>query len=141
MVLFLGHFSFDEVDSEENPRHGYFSAVAEADNADAAMDKFKALIKNKKKKGGIFEKVLAVYIDDIIEIPSVTEKGFITTFQSSDGAFPESVSHSLPDVETEEIKAYGYAIDLKQFEQKPVHQYKEKTPFLDFHKFETPAEK
>ena len=140
-MLYLGHFSFDEVDSEENARHGYFSVVAEADDPDSAMDKFKALIKGNKNKGGIFDKVLAVYIDDIIEIPSVPEKGFITTFQSSDGEFPESVSHSLPDAETDEIKAYGYAIDLKQFEQKPAHQYKEKTPYLDFHKFETPTEK
>ena len=140
-MLYIGHFSFDEIDSDQNARHGYFSATTKAESPEAALGQFKALIKDMKDKGGIFENVLTVYIEDVVEIPAMPEKPFITTFQSSAGEFPESISYSLPGLENTDIQAYGFAIDVKQFRQKPVHAYKETTPYLDFHKYETAAKK
>ena len=43
-MIYIGHFSFDELGPEKEVRHGYFSCVVEAEEIDAAINKFKDLI-------------------------------------------------------------------------------------------------
>jgi len=131
-VVYIGHFSFDETNITGLARHGYFTMVSRADSAEAAVEAFKTEIKQRKTSDPIFDKVIAVYIEDIIEMPAVPDAPVITRLQSSAGEFPESVSHSLPGVAQEDIKAYGFAIDVLQIKTKPVHDYKEMTPFIRF---------
>jgi hypothetical protein len=131
-MLYIGHFSFDEVNVTELARHGYFTMVTTATNAEKAVEAFKSTIKAHKDKDKTLDGMIAVYIEDIIEIPSLPEEPVITRLQSSAGEFPESISHSLPGVEQDDIKAYGYAIDVLQIKTQPVHAYKEMTPFLRF---------
>jgi hypothetical protein len=131
-MIYIGHFSFDETNITGLARHGYFTVVTQADNAEAAVGAFKAAIETRKDKDPIFEKIIAVYIEDIVEMPSIPDTPLITRLQSSAGEFPESVSHSLPGVGRDDIKAYGFAIDVLQIKTKPVHDYKEMTPFIRF---------
>lgn len=131
-MLYIGHFSFDEVNITDLARHGYFTMVAQADKAETAAGTFKADIKTRKAHDPLFAKIIAVYIEDIIEIPDLPDAPIITRLQSSAGEFPESVSHSLPGVARDDIKAYGFAIDVLQIKTKPVHDYKEMTPFIRF---------
>ena len=131
-MLYIGHFSFDEVNITGLARHGYFTMVSRGASAEAVTDAFKAAIKEKKANDPIFERILAVYIEDIIEIPDVPEAPMMTRLQSSAGQFPESISHSLPGVEEEAAKAYGFSIDIMQVKIKPTHDYKEMTPFIRF---------
>ena len=131
-MLYLGHFSFDEDGTDRQPRHGYFSVVAEAESPESALSRFKATIQKMREENEIFRNVIAVYIDDIVEIESMPDEPFVTLFQSSEGEFPKSVSHSLPGMESPKIRTYGFSIDLDQFEIKPRHDYKEKTPYLEF---------
>ena len=131
-MIYSGHFSFDEINIAGLARHGYFTMVDRADNAEAAIQAFKSEIQNRKTSDPIFEKVIAVYIEDIIEMPAVPDAPVITRLQSSAGEFPESVSHSLPGVAQEDIKAYGFAIDVLQIKTQPAHDYKEMTPFIRF---------
>lgn len=131
-MLYIGHFSFDEVNITGLARHGYFTIVTEADSAQGAVDAFKSTIKGRKGKDDLFESIIAVYIEDIIEIPALPKTPIITHLQSAAGEFPESVSHSLPGVEEDGIKAYGFSIDVMQVRIKPVHAYKEMTPFIRF---------
>lgn len=131
-MLYIGHFSFDEVNITGLARHGYFTMVTPADNAETAAGAFKADIKNRKTHDPLFAKIIAVYIEDIIEIPDLPDAPIITRLQSSAGEFPESVSHSLPGVAREGIKAYGFSIDVLQIKTQPVHDYKEMTPFIRF---------
>ena len=131
-MITIGHFSFDEINITGLARHGYFTMVTRADNAEAAVEAFKATIKTRKDKDVIFEKIIAVYIEDIIEMPSTPDTPLITRLQSSAGEFPESVSHSLPGVVQNDVKAYGFAIDVLQIKTKPAHDYKEMTPFIRF---------
>jgi hypothetical protein len=128
----IGHFSFDEVNITGLARHGYFTMLAQAKNAEDAAALFKKTIKDRKKDDPLFESVTAVYIEDIIEIPEWPAAPIITRLQSSVGEFPESVSHSLPGVDQDGIKAYGFSLDVLQIKIKPAHDYKEMTPFIRF---------
>jgi len=35
-MLFIGHFSFDEIDADSQPKHGYFSSIVDAKSPDVA---------------------------------------------------------------------------------------------------------
>ena len=131
-MLYIGHFSFDEVNVTGLARHGYFTVMTQAASAEDAAEAFKQLIKERKAGDPLFEAIQAVYIEDILEFPEPPDKPIVTRLQSSAGEFPESVSHSLPGVDRENIKAYGFAIDVEQIKIKPVHDYTEMTPFLKF---------
>jgi hypothetical protein len=131
-MLYIGHFSFDEVNITGLARHGYFTLLTEADSAEAATAAFKTTIEDRKRTDPIFESILAVYIEDIIEIPALPKTPIMTRLQSAAGQFPESVSHTLPGVDREDIKAYAFAIDVMQLKIKPTHDYKEMTPFIRF---------
>jgi hypothetical protein len=131
-MLYIGHFSFDEIDGRSQARHGYFTVMTQAESAEAAAEACKTLIKERKAKDPLFEEVQAVYIEDILEFPDLPQEPVITRLQSSAGEFPESVSHSLPGVAGEDIKAYGFALDVEQIRIKPVHAYTEMTPFIKF---------
>ena len=95
-MLFIGHFSFDEIDADGKPKHGYFSSIVDADGPDTAVAKFETHIK--KMKGSLREmvNVVNVYIEEILRIANIPESPMITRLQSSEGEFPPSVSHSLP---------------------------------------------
>jgi hypothetical protein len=131
-VIYIGHFSFDETNITGLARHGYFTMVNQTDSAEAAVEAFKAEIKQRKTSDPIFERVIAVYIEDIIEMPAVPHAPVITRLQSSAGEFPESVSHSLPGAAQADTKAYGFAVDVLQIRNQPDHDYKEMTPFIRF---------
>lgn len=131
-MLYIGHFSFDETNITGLARHGYFTMVTSSENAEDAVAAFKADIKAHKGNDPIFEAITAVYIEDIVEIPTLPANPIMTRLQSSTGEFPESVSHSLPGVKQESVKAYGFAIDVMQIRTQPTHSYKEMTPFIRF---------
>ncbi|MGD9329789.1 MAG: hypothetical protein PVJ53_00685 [Desulfobacterales bacterium] len=131
-MLYVGHFSFDETNITGLARHGYFTMVVSGETAEDAVAAFKAAIKAHRGENPIFDAITAVYIEDIVEIPAVSANPIMTRLQSSAGEFPESVSHSLPGVKQEGVKAYGFAIDVMQIRTQPTHSYKEMTPFIRF---------
>ncbi len=108
-MLCIGHFSFDEIGAKAESRHGYFTCIVDAGDAQAALQKFKACIEKLKKKGDLFEGVAAVYLEDIIEARKVPHEALITRFQSSAGAFPRSVSCCLPHGNTDGLAAFGWS--------------------------------
>ncbi|MGD9044753.1 MAG: hypothetical protein PVG06_13625 [Desulfobacterales bacterium] len=116
-MIYIGHFSFDELGPEKEVCHGYFSCVVEADKADAAGSEFKELIPSLKKMNDIFSNIVTVYIEDIIEIRDVPRRAIITRIQSSVGEFPKSVSRSLPHVESPGINVYGWAPEVVEDEK------------------------
>ena len=89
-MLYIGYFSFDELGLQGEARYGYFSCVEEADNADAAAKEFKELIFSLKKMEGMFSRINAVYIEDLIEMREIPQRAIVTRVQSSSaGAFPK----------------------------------------------------
>lgn len=132
-MVYIGHFSFDEIGSEKQIRHGYFSCLVESDGADAAANEFRELIVSMKKMDGIFGNIVAVYLEDIIEMQSVPQRAIVTRIQSSSGEFPKSISKSLPNVTAPGIHAYGWAPDIEKNEiHDSANQYTASRPFIHF---------
>ena len=132
-MVYIGHFSFDELGSQKQIRHGYFSCLVETVSAEAAANEFKELIVSLKKMEHTFRNIVTVYMEDIIEIQKVPQTAIVTRIQSSSGQFPKSVSKSLPNVVAPGINAYGWAPDIEQNQiDGDADEYKASNPFIKF---------
>jgi len=135
-MIYIGHFSFDELGPEKEVRHGYFSCVVEAEKIDAAINKFRDLIislNSRIESNNMFRNIASVYIEDIIEIRNVPKKAFVTRIQSSAGEFPKSVSRSLPHDAEPGVNAYGLIPNVEKNESvQNTEEYKTSKPFIKF---------
>ncbi len=131
-MLFIGYFSFDEIDADSQPKHGYFSGIVDAKSPDAAVAKFEAHIKQMKKTAKQMVSVIHVYIEELLKIAKVPETPIITRLQSSEGEFPASTSHSLPGVFDKEVEAFGFAPDVADQEMLNDGSFIEAKPFITF---------
>lgn len=131
-MLFIGHFSFDEISKDGQPKHGYFSSVVDADGPEAATVKFEEHIKKTKETVEPMAGLKAVYIEDIVRIANIPETPIMTRLQSSDGPFPPSVSHSLPGVFGKDAEAFGFAPDVADHEMLTDGSFIEAKPFITF---------
>lgn len=137
-MLYSGHFSFDEIGDTLNKRHGYFTCIVNAGTPALALGKFKRRIYEIKQelREPLFANIIAVYVEDIVEIASIPDGAIVTRFQSSEGPFPKSRSCSLPTSDTAKIKAFqwvpGPDADKDDFVVKDSDGYKEAKPFLRF---------
>ena len=131
--MYIGHFSFDELGPGKEVRHGYFSCVVDSVSAEAAANEFKELIFSLKKMDDIFKNIVAVYMEDIIELRNVPRKAIVTRIQSSAGKFPKSVTKILPHVAAPDINVYGWAPDMEADEtNQNTDEYKTSEPFIQF---------
>jgi len=132
-MLYIGHFSFDEVGLAQEIRHGYFTSVVDADNIEQAVTEFKELILSMKKMENTFQRIAAVYLEDIIEFHHVPGKAIVSRVQSSAGEFPKSITHSLPGVANPGINIYGLEANVRATENElDTDEFKESKPFIKF---------
>jgi hypothetical protein len=132
-MVYIGHFSFDELGSGKAVRHGYFSCVVDSVSAEAAANEFKELIFSLKKMDDIFKNIVTVYMEDIIELRNVPRKAIVTRIQSSAGKFPKSITKSLPHVVAPGINVYGWAPDIEANEtDRNTSEYADSKPFIKF---------
>lgn len=131
-MLFIGHFSFDEIDAAGNQKHGYFTSIVDAESPDDAVSKFESRIKSLKSNVKELINVINVYIEDILRIPKIPATPIITWLQSSDGEFPQSSSHTLPGVENGNVDAFGLASDVENHETNDDGRFLESKPFITF---------
>ena len=137
-MLYSGHFTFDEFGSQNNERHGYFTCVVDAQNPEQALSKFKERIRQIRieEKDPLFERIAAIYIEDIVEIAESPNDAVVTRFQSSEGPFPKSQSCALPTSDTRKIKAYQWVPGSEALEYgaevKDREGYKEVAPLMQF---------
>ena len=138
-MLYSGHFSFDEISTSGQERHGYFTCLVKAGTPELALQKFRQRIQAiRDDQAPLFKNIQAVYVEDIVEIAETPDEAVVTRFQSSDGPFPKSRSISLPTSDTKVIKAYqwipktGSGTDEQQTDQE--QEYKEAVPFMQFSK-------
>lgn len=132
-MLYIGHFSFDEIGSAREIRHGYFTSAVDADDVDRAVNEFKEVIYSMRKTHETFRRIITVYMEDIVEFHHVPGNAVITRIQSSAGQFPESITHNLPGVVAPGIKIYGYEPDVRTNEgMKNTDEYKESKVFIKF---------
>ena len=90
-MLYLAHFSFDG-EYKGEPTHGWFTCMVEADDIEASVDEFHHLINKLQKDEDIFQFVMKVYLEDIIQIRQVPEEGFLGHYGSSPGEAPPSIA-------------------------------------------------
>jgi hypothetical protein len=131
-MLFIGHFSFDEIDADSQSKHGYFSSIVDAQSPDDAVAKFEAHIRQMKDSTKQMVSVVNVYIEEILKIANIPETPIITRLQSSEGEFPASISHSLPGVFGEDVEAFGFAPDVEDHEMLNDGGFIEAKPFITF---------
>jgi hypothetical protein len=131
-MLHIGHFSFDEIDAQNKQRHGYFTCIIDAEDPETAVAKFGEHILQMKKKAAPFKDMAAVYIEDIIRVALVPMDPIVTHSQSSEGAFPRSISHSLPGVVKDGIEAFGMPGDVDRHEKGSGDTYAVSDPFIRF---------
>ena len=80
-----------------------------------------------------FQRIAAVYLEDIVEFQQLPEKAIVSRIQSSAGEFFESVAHSLPGVANPGINVYGLEADVRTTENElDTDEFKESKPFIKF---------
>jgi len=131
-MLFIGHFSFDEIDNDDRQRHGYLTCLVDAENPDDAVSQFEGHIKKMKTSAKEMVNIVNVYIEEILRFEQVPTRPIITRMQFSAGAFPASVSHSLPGVFGEGVDTFGFAPDVENHEMLNDGGYIESKPFIAF---------
>lgn len=131
-MLFIGHFSFDEIDADSQSKHGYFSSIVDAQSPDDAVAKFEAHIKQMKSTAKQMVSVVNVYIEEILRIAKIPNTPIITRLQSSEGEFPASTSHCLPGVFGGDVEAFGFAPDVEDHEMLNDGSFIEAKPFITF---------
>ena len=131
-MLFIGHFSFDDINKEGAAGHGYFSCIVNAETPESAVTGFERHIRQMKESLEEMQHVVNVYIEDIVRIASIPETPMITRIQSSRGEFPPSVSHALPEGENEYVDVFGYTPDVDKQEAPGDERFVEAEPFITF---------
>lgn len=110
-MLYIGHFSFvDSLADEEGQATsiGAFQCLAEADDIDAALEKFKAIIGDLHARGDMFDEIADIFLDSCVEIRQVPEAGMLTHFQewTVQCSRVGSISTDLPGVGEECAAAF-----------------------------------
>ena len=93
-MLYLAHFSCDGEHNGE-AQHGWFTCVVEADDVEASVDKLRHLVMKLYRDENVFNSVMTVYLEDIIQVRQVPEEGFLAHYSSSPGEAPPSTATTL----------------------------------------------
>lgn len=131
-MLYIGHFSFDEITADGGQKHGYFSSVVDAESPSDAVAIFEAHIKDMKSSQSEMAGVVNVYIEEILKIEKIPDTPLMTRFQSSEGEFPPSTSYVLPGVEGRQVEAFGYSPDVDKHAASENGEFVESRPFMTF---------
>ena len=111
-MLYIAHFSFS---FENNPRkknpqawHGYFTAVAEAKNVEAALTKFEALVIKSAETSELFSDVKEIFLESCVELTSTPKAGFLAHVALEEGESLGSISTTLPGLDHKYATSYHF---------------------------------
>lgn len=135
-MLYLGHFSFafDSKPQAKQPQawHGYFTAVAEAADATAALKKLEALIRKTAASSDLFSDVSEIYLESCVELRSTPRAGFLAHLALQEGESEGSISTTLPGVSRTHARSYHYEPEAVEsdgsFEAEPFISLKDEAP-------------
>ena len=131
-MLHIGHFSYDDLGENGATRHGYFTCVVDAEDPDGAAAMSAAHILEMKRSEYFFANVVKVYVEDIVKMPQAPDAPLVTMVQSCEGAFPRSISYSLPFGGPAGVEAYGMVSNVERHEDLSADAYVEPHPFIEF---------
>ena len=123
-MLYVGHFSFESSQEESDAftvesKGGTFTCLVEAESLDDAADKFRDLIISHADSFEIFGSAGGVFIDAIIEIKKLPEKGVLTQLYEPLGNGSGSFATVLPGVPAELCVAYVRPLEEEEEEGQP----------------------
>jgi hypothetical protein len=133
-MLYLGHFSFDKITPQGELRHGNFDCLADSNDPEMAVVKFRDQIRDLKRTSELFEGISSIFLDDLIEIKEIPQEAIVTRFQSASGAYPRYYSYSLPsdNESAKRCEAYKYVSGGQKHLPEDKDGYKELQPFMEF---------
>ncbi len=105
-MTYVGHFSFSSDDGA--PWHALFTCVVDAADVDAAVGKFKRLIRNVARRGDVFDGVSEIYLDSCIELRSLPKSGLLTYVTIRDGEDIGGISATLLGATSRSAVAYSW---------------------------------
>jgi hypothetical protein len=116
-LLYLGHFSFDpRRGGEDAIEWGWFTCLVEAESPESAGEKFADLIISLGSSDTL-EYVGNVYLEDIIEVKKLPEKGVLVRYEAHTGERAGTISTTLPGVPQEFCVAYEWGPERTEQEE------------------------
>lgn len=110
-MLYVGHFSFNGSgrfpELGDEPEHGHFTCMAEADSIEGATEKFEALFMSLRQQNELFRSVKEIYLDSCAEVRRVPPQGMVSHFEAVLGEAAPAMSVPLPNVSTEDAEAFS----------------------------------
>jgi hypothetical protein len=108
-MIYIGNFKFVENEEKEHePRHGFFTCLVEAENAEKALEVIGTHLLRTKKLGEMFANTNEIYLDEMIGVSKAPKKGVITNFRIFAGELKPSVSWVLPEGSFTGINMYEW---------------------------------
>lgn len=112
-MLYVVHFSFlrDLPNDDTEVFHGYFTAVVEAQDVDAALEKLEALILSLSVKDDVFEGVDAVFLDACVECREIPTTGFMAYFKQWMGPGTATIETAIRGAGEDQVAVYDIGPD------------------------------
>jgi hypothetical protein len=129
-MLYIGNFSFDEIDADDNQRHGHLSSIVSAESPDEAVLKFKEHFSSLKNHFPAMLGVVTVYIEEILQISQNPETPVVTRLQFSEGASSTSVSRCLPNANYPHVIVFGQIPSSENQEWFEYNEHLDSEPFI-----------
>jgi hypothetical protein len=108
-MIYIGNFKFVENgEKEQESRHGFFTCLVEAKNAEKALEVIGTHLLRTKKSGKIFANTSEIYLDEMIGVSKAPKKSVITNFRIFTGELKPSVSWVLPEGSFTGINMYEW---------------------------------
>lgn len=104
--MYIGHFSFFGDPDIEGSSSGFFSCVADADDADSALNKFADLIEKLKDSDDLFEDTLDIFLDSCTELHSMPEGGFLDFYIAVEPEPESAITTALRGATPEQATAF-----------------------------------
>ena len=107
-MLYIGNFSFSDA-REEFDNICLMPAIVEAPDADTALERFAAMLKDMHRNSPLMEGAKDIYLDSLVQVEELPEEPMVVQWQkltaSDDGLY--SVLSALPG-EDEIAEAYAW---------------------------------
>jgi hypothetical protein len=116
-MMYVGHFSFSGDGGA--PWHAFFTCVVDAADVDAAVGKFKRLIRDVARRGDVFGGVSEIYMDSCIELRSLPKGGLMTYVTIRDGEDTGGISAALLGATSRSAVAYSWSPDPAEESTEP----------------------
>ena len=125
-MLYIGNFSYnDDTDSKDN--YCLMPIVVEADDADAAMEKFAAHLHEVRKSSDLLDGAHEIYLDSLTELEAAPSDPVICQWQkivpAMDGLC--SITSALPVADEDDDVASAYAWGDEEDEHEHVDELDE----------------